>query len=204
MLVVELNEKVKAIRIPEDYNGLITAVSKEYFLYKEQIQKIFFTYKDEEGNSVYMTNNEDFFNNIPLAEITVFQVEFKEDEKEKEQSSIDSLLANGNIDAIIERANKRLIELTKEKKTENKKDGKLKNKKKVKINKKKDCNDNDNDVKCSQCNYVIKGIRYMCGICHDYNLCEECEKEFGMKHNHPLLKIRKPELTPIEFSCTLK
>ena len=202
MLVVELNEKVKAIRIPEDYNGLIKAVSKEYSLSKEQIQKIFFTYKDEEGSSIYMTNNEDFCHAIPLAEITVFQVEFKEDEKEKKQSSIDSLLANGNIDAIIEKANKRIIELTKEKKTENNKSGKLKNKNKVKINKKKDCN--DDDVKCSQCNDVIKGIRYMCGICQNYNLCEECEKEFGMRHNHPLLKIRNPELTPIEFSYTLK
>ena len=208
MLVVEMNEKVKAIRIPEDYNGLIKSVSKEYFLSKEQIQKIFFTYKDEEGNSVYMTNNEDFIHAIPLAEITVFQVEFKEDEKEKKQSSIDSLLANGNIDAIIEKANKRIIELTKGKKTENKKEGKLKNIKKVKINKKKECNDdNDNDdggVKCSQCKEVIKGIRYMCGVCQKFNLCEECEKEFGMRHNHPLLKIRKPELTPIEFRCTLK
>ena len=203
MLVVEMNEKVKAIRIPEDYNGLIKAVSKEYFLSKEQIQKIFFTYKDEEGNSVYMTNNEDFLHAIPLAEITVFQVEFKEGEKEKKQSSIDSLLANGNIDAIIERANKRIIELTKEKKTENNKSEKLKNKKNVKINKIKDRNDGDG-VKCSQCNDAIKGIRYMCGVCHNFNLCEECEKEFGMRHNHPLLKIRKPELTPIEFSCTLK
>ena len=203
MLVVELNEKVKAIRIPEDYSGLIKAVSKEYFLSKEQIQKIFFTYKDEEGNSVYMTNNEDFLHAIPLAEITVFQVEFKEGEKEKKQSSIDSLLANGNIDAIIERANKRIIELTKEKKTENNKSEKLKNKKNAKINKIKDRNDGDG-AKCSQCNNVIKGIRYMCGVCHNFNLCEECEKEFGMRHNHPLLKIRKPELTPIEFSCTLK
>ena len=202
MLVVELNEKVKAIRIPEDYNGLIKAVSKEYSLSKEQIQKIFFTYKDEEGSSVYMTNNEDFCHAIPLAEITVFQVEFKEDEKEKKQPSIDSLLANGNIDAIIEKANKRIIELTKEKKTENNKSEKLKNKKKVKNNKNKDYN--VSDVRCSQCNDVIKGIRYMCGMCHNYNLCEECEKEFGMRHNHPLLKIRKPELTPIEFSCTLK
>ena len=203
MLVVEMNEKVKAIRIPEDYNGLIKAVSKEYFLSKEQISKIFFTYKDEEGNSVYMTNNEDFLHAIPLAEITVFQVEFKEGEKEKKQSSIDSLLANGNIDAIIERANKRIIELTKEKKTENNKSEKLKNKKNAKINKIKDRNDGDG-VKCSQCNNDIKGIRYMCGVCHNFNLCEECEKEFGMRHNHPLLKIRKPELTPIEFSCTLK
>ena len=204
MLVVEFNEKVKAIRIPEDYNGLIKAVSKEYFLSKEQIQKIFFTYKDEEGNSVYMTNNEDFLYALPLAELTVFQVEFKEEEKEKEkkQPSIDSLLANGNIDAIIEKANKRLIELQKEIKTENNKGEKLKNKKKVKINKNKDCK--VDDVKCSQCKNDIKGIRYMCGVCHNYNLCEECEKEFGMRHNHPLLKIRKPELTPIEFSCTLK
>ena len=201
MLVVELNEKVRAIRIPEDYNGLIKAVSKEYFLSKEQIPKIFFTYQDEEGNSVYMTNNEDYLYAIPLAEITVFKVEFREDKKEKKQSSIDSLLANGNIDAIIEKANKRIIELKNEIKTENKNGEKLKSKNKIQIIKNKDCN---NDVKCSQCNNTIKGIRYMCGICHNFNLCEECEKGFGMRHNHPLLKIRKPELTPIEFSCILK
>ena len=48
------------------------------------------------------------------------------------------------------------------------------------------------NFKCSECNMnPIEGIMYKCLNCKDYNLCEKCEKNFGEKHGHPLLMLRK-------------
>ena len=44
------------------------------------------------------------------------------------------------------------------------------------------------NVMCDGCGMLpLKGWRYKCSICDDYNLCENCEEKTG--HNHPLLKI---------------
>ena len=44
------------------------------------------------------------------------------------------------------------------------------------------------NVMCDGCGMLpIKGWRYKCSICDDYNLCENCEENSG--HNHPFLKI---------------
>ena len=195
MLLVEYNEKIKAIRKPDNYEDFKKKVIEEYFLPCEKIQNIFFTYRDEENNSIYVTNEEDFFYAINLVgEEIVFNIEFKENENKKKESSIDSLLAKGNIDDIIERTNKRIIELKKETNEDNKK---------LRSRKKK-LPDIHKDIICNECKNDIIGIRYKCCICENYNLCEKCENESGPEHNHPLLKIRKPELCPSFFSCRLK
>jgi len=50
------------------------------------------------------------------------------------------------------------------------------------------------NIKCSKCGESpIKGIRYKCLICTAYDLCSMCEKKYGEKHGHPLLKLRKEE-----------
>ena len=50
------------------------------------------------------------------------------------------------------------------------------------------------NIKCSECGESpIKGIRYKCWNCTTYELCSQCEKKFGEKHGHPLLKLRKAE-----------
>ena len=50
------------------------------------------------------------------------------------------------------------------------------------------------NTKCSVCEVSpIKGIRYKCLYCTAYELCSLCEKKFGEKHGHPLLKLRKAE-----------
>lgn len=47
-------------------------------------------------------------------------------------------------------------------------------------------------VSCKSCNSnEIKGNRYKCSVCEDYNLCEDCENFIGLKHGHPFLKIRE-------------
>ena len=59
-------------------------------------------------------------------------------------------------------------------------------------------------IKCSLCKCEnIEGIRFLCGICHDFNICQKCEEKFGRSHGHPLLKIRNPELAPSFFECKI-
>mmetsp|Transcript_25818 Transcript_25818/g.29492 ORF Transcript_25818/g.29492 Transcript_25818/m.29492 type:complete len:1017 (+) Transcript_25818:302-3352(+) len=50
-------------------------------------------------------------------------------------------------------------------------------------------------VTCDECDaHNIEGIRYKCAICRDFDLCEKCE--VTSSHDHPFLKIRKPEHAP--------
>ena len=49
-------------------------------------------------------------------------------------------------------------------------------------------------IQCNACQkYPIVGIRYNCIQCKSFNLCEACEKKFGEKHGHALLKLRNNE-----------
>jgi hypothetical protein len=49
-----------------------------------------------------------------------------------------------------------------------------------------------NGINCNGCNMnPIKGIRFKCQICPDFNFCEICEQEKGDAHDHPMIKIRK-------------
>ena len=201
MLIVELNEKIRVIKIPKTYEDFKKAAIEEYSLPKEKLSKIFFTYLDEENNSIYVTNEDDFLNTLSFIETIVFNIEFKENENIKKEQSIDSLLLNGDIDAIIEKANKKIIELKTQSKTLKGKEIKLKS---INKNKNKKILVIHKGVYCNECKNIIEGIRYKCCICPDYNLCEKCEDKFGLGHNHPLLKIRKSELCSIAFSCKLK
>lgn len=62
------------------------------------------------------------------------------------------------------------------------------------------------NILCQQClSNNIKGIRYLCAECDNYNICDKCEKQ--RTHNHPIdhlfLKITKPINAYIngEYSC---
>ena len=45
-------------------------------------------------------------------------------------------------------------------------------------------------VMCDGCGMLpIKGWRYKCAVCEDYNLCENCEERIGGQHKHPFIKI---------------
>lgn len=49
------------------------------------------------------------------------------------------------------------------------------------------------DIKCNQCNEEnIKGIRYKCLQCQNFNLCSNCEAKNEHDPNHIFIKIRKP------------
>jgi len=49
------------------------------------------------------------------------------------------------------------------------------------------------NIQCNGCQAVpIRGIRYKCSTCRDYDLCEKCEASGQHCRGHPLLKIVRP------------
>ena len=48
-------------------------------------------------------------------------------------------------------------------------------------------------IKCNKCGMKdIKGIRYKCSTCLNYNLCEKCEDISAHDENHVFVKIKEP------------
>ena len=46
------------------------------------------------------------------------------------------------------------------------------------------------NIRCNICKKNnIKGIRYKCAICPDFNFCENCEMNKGKQHGHPLIRL---------------
>ena len=61
------------------------------------------------------------------------------------------------------------------------------------------------DIRCDGCGLdPLVGYRFMCTICDDYNLCENCEEEKGIKHNHPFIKVSYPSILKSFNSSYLK
>lgn len=57
-------------------------------------------------------------------------------------------------------------------------------------------------VICDGCGMKpLVGVRYKCTVCKNFDYCENCEKTKGAAHQHPFLKIRKPELAPVQIKC---
>ena len=51
-------------------------------------------------------------------------------------------------------------------------------------------------IVCKKCNMnPIKGYRYKCSVCKDYNLCERCEEKNyeTQEHQHDFIKMRNEE-----------
>lgn len=59
-------------------------------------------------------------------------------------------------------------------------------------------------IVCDTCEASpIKGIRYMCSVCADYDICADCERA-GKHAEHTLLKIRNPKQAPHKLVCQYK
>lgn len=48
-------------------------------------------------------------------------------------------------------------------------------------------------VTCDQCNAKVRGSRYKCLICTDYDLCEVCERT-GHHPEHALMRMGTPAI----------
>lgn len=54
----------------------------------------------------------------------------------------------------------------------------------------------EHPVYCDSCDEIVYGIRYKCSICHDFDLCEKCERIPNVHtFNHAFLKIKNPKWT---------
>jgi len=59
-------------------------------------------------------------------------------------------------------------------------------------------------VRCDGCNcFPIRGIRYKCAVCNNFDYCEDCEEKYYEVHQHPFIKINKPELAPKKIQVIL-
>ncbi len=57
---------------------------------------------------------------------------------------------------------------------------------------------------CNGCGmHPIIGARYKCSICDDFDYCENCEAIYKHEHNHPFIKIYKPNMDPLIIKCSL-
>lgn len=55
-------------------------------------------------------------------------------------------------------------------------------------------------VTCDLCGMKpIKGIRYKCSVCPNFDLCENCEAASWKQHNHPFIKLRQSQFKM--FGC---
>ena len=59
-------------------------------------------------------------------------------------------------------------------------------------------------VRCDGCKcFPIRGIRYKCAVCNNFDYCEACEEKFSNVHQHPFIKINKPDLAPKKIQIIL-
>ncbi len=60
-------------------------------------------------------------------------------------------------------------------------------------------------VTCDGCGESpIKGRRFKCAVCHDFDFCSKCEELNKDSHQHPFIMIRHPDRAPISISCIVK
>lgn len=59
-------------------------------------------------------------------------------------------------------------------------------------------------IKCSNCGMTeIKGVRYKCSQCENFNLCENCESTVEHDINHIMIKIRIPISTESDLTSKI-
>ncbi|KAJ1953035.1 hypothetical protein EC988_003224, partial [Linderina pennispora] len=51
-------------------------------------------------------------------------------------------------------------------------------------------------VLCDSCGDLVTGVRYKCGNCSDFDLCEKCEAKTSHDKSHIFVKIRNPSVVP--------
>ena len=207
------NENV-IISLPKTFYEFKLIIVEKYMIGIDDLNKLIFLCENKE-----ISNEEQYQKIISLNKrITIFiqvsekskiqnteekysikKIEEKEKlEDEKEENIIENIINTkiGNIKEKLEDEKKEnIVENIINTKIGNIKE-KLENEKEEVIHK---------NVRCDGCKkYPITGIRYKCTICHNFDYCEDCEKKFNKEHNHPFLKIRKPELAHFAYEYMRK
>jgi len=54
-------------------------------------------------------------------------------------------------------------------------------------------------IKCVQCGNAIKGIRYKCAICNNFDYCEQCQLKYLKEHRHRFLVFYNPKMRPVFY-----
>ena len=212
MITFDFYEEIKISQVPMNFEQLKQKISELYTLKNEQINHIIIFYVEEDDTRKYISNDYDFENVLPFIELYIINIEITDIDyylidEEKPIIKFSKFLASS--ESTIKKDNKQYLEknLDEEKIIEdmieeneefyenkyNEEDFNEKKEKKINL-----------EIICNCCNNNIKGIRYLCGICENFNLCEDCEKKIGKEHGHPLLKIRSNKMCPISFRCALK
>jgi hypothetical protein len=166
---IRFGKVFKLIPVCSKYEELISSISNSFHKTPEEMKDYCLYYIDSDNDTVILENESDY--NLLLASIknqssTKIKIVF-EKKKEKEDEKEDEI-----------------------KTKENKKTTTTKNNTNT-----NNTNTNKNihkNIQCNECGkYPIKGIRYKCSICPDYDICENCEKKTD--HEHSFLKLKKPE-----------
>ena len=180
----------------DDLNKLIFLCDNKEISNEEQYQKIISLNK---RITIFIQVSEKSKIQNTEEKYSIKNIEEKEKlEDEKEENIIENIINTkiGNIKEKLEDEKKEnIVENIINTKIGNIKE-KLENEKEEVIHK---------NVRCDGCKkYPITGIRYKCTICHNFDYCEDCEKKFNKEHNHPFLKIRKPELAHFAYEYMRK
>ena len=210
MATFSFYNEIQIAECPPSFYELKEKIKFLYILDEDQINKIIISYQDSDAQHHYISNEDEFDKVIPKIESIILTIEILDDDKyltidpsfEEEFNSIYLLNLNNDnkdnddyygfyydmddLNRITEECFAGEID-----EVEDEKD-------------KEDKEIVHNGIKCNICgDENIEGIRYLCGICDNFNLCQKCEKVSGEEHNHPLLKIRNPQYAPLSFKCKL-
>ena len=195
--------EIQISKCPSNLYDLKQTIKQLYTLDDSQIEDCLISY-NMNGQHKFIFNEEDYEKIIPIIETIVIKIEISDIDKyltidpmideEYELYQLENITKKGDeIDKNIDEYNADDYNLYENMEIEGDGDGKG-----------TDTPNTPNGIKCNICQEEIQGIRYLCGVCQDFNMCEKCEIKEGMEHNHPLLKIRSPDLAPTLFKCKIK
>ena len=198
------NKNIKLNKKVEEKEKIISKKNEEINEYEKKISKL---EKEKESKEQEI---EDKNKQIDVYKNKISNLE-NEIQKEKEKNKVkemNSSKINEEIKLIKEKYEKILkeelekIESSLMKKMENKfnKYENILKKKQIIFNKMNEsmpsCEAIHYGIKCEKCfQEPIKGIRYKCWVCSDYNLCDKCEEKNSLENEHPhnFIKIRKDQ-----------
>ena len=193
MATFSFYNEIQISECPPTLYDLKDKIKELYNLDETQKNNCVISYADNQGEKYYILDEDQYEECIPKIESIVLKIEISDNDKYL------------TIDPIYEEEFDVRYDSPKKKETDNPTEGfyyDYYDLETITGDEEKDNVDINihNGIECTLCGCEnIKGIRYLCGICENYNLCQECETQFGVEHGHPLLKIRNPELTPLSF-----